>query len=72
MAKDEYLETLITKMRRWRECINEGQNGELEAKYERVVALITMYERMGACAWREEERALDQACAQLEAALSEQ
>jgi hypothetical protein len=71
MAKDEYLETLTTKMRRWRERIDQGQDGELNEKYERVVTLITMYERMGACAWREEERELDQACAQIEDALSQ-
>jgi hypothetical protein len=72
MPKEEYLDTLTTKMRRWRERIDEGHDSELEGKYERVIGLITMYERLGACAWREEERALDQACSQLEDALSRQ
>lgn len=72
MAKEEYLQTLTAKLHRWRKCIDDGQSAELEAKYERVMSLVTMYERMGACAWREEERALDQACAQFEAALSQQ
>ena len=72
MPKDEYLDTLTTKMRRWRERIDKGQDSEIETKYERVIDLITMYERMGACAWREEERELDQACSQLEEALAQQ
>ena len=71
MAKDEYLQTLTAKLYRWRKCIDEGKHVEIEAQYERVMDLVTMYERMGACAWREEERALDQACAQLEDALSQ-
>lgn len=68
MPKEEYLDALTTKMRSWRERLGSDQNPEIGAKYEQVVDLLIAYERMGAGAWREEERALNEACTELEQA----
>lgn len=69
MPKEEYLDSLTAKMRNWRKRIDATQDNELGQKYEEVVDLLTSYERMGAGAWSQEERALDQACSELEQAL---
>ncbi len=68
MAKDEYLDSLTAKMRYWREQIEVSQDDELGAKFEEIMNLLAMYQRMGASAWREEEQALDRACSELERA----
>jgi hypothetical protein len=68
MPKEEYLDALTTKMRSWRERLGSDQNPEVDAKFEQVVDLLTSYERMGAGAWREEQRALNEACSELEQA----
>ena len=68
MPKEEYLDALTDKMRSWRERLGSDQNPEVGQKYEQVVDLLTAYERMGAGAWREEERALNEACTELEQA----
>jgi hypothetical protein len=69
MPKEEYLDALTTKMQSWRERLGSDQNSEVGEKYEQVVDLLTSYERMGAGAWREEERALNEACSELELAI---
>lgn len=69
MPKEEYLDALTDKMRTWRERLGADQNPEIGEKYEQVVDLLTAYERMGAGAWREEERALNEACTELEKAI---
>lgn len=68
MPKEEYLDALTTKMRSWRERLGSDENPEVDAKFEQVVDLLAAYERMGAGAWREEERALNEACTELEQA----
>ena len=68
MPKEEYLDALTAKMQSWRERIGSDDNPEIGEKYEQVVDLLTAYQRMGAGAWREEERALNQACTELERA----
>lgn len=69
MPKEEYIDALTAKLQTWRERIGSDQDPELDAKYEQVVDVLTAYERMGAGAWREEERALDEACSALEQAI---
>jgi hypothetical protein len=68
MPKEEYLDALTAKMQSWRERLGADDNPEVGQKYEQVVDLLTSYERMGAGAWREEERALNEACTELEQA----
>jgi hypothetical protein len=68
MPKEQYLDALTAKMRSWRERLGSDENPEIGEKYEQVVDLLTAYERMGAGAWREEERALNEACTKLEQA----
>jgi hypothetical protein len=68
MPKEEYLDALTVKMRSWRERLGSDQNPEIGEKYEQVVDLLTAYQRVGAGAWREEERALNEACTELEKA----
>ena len=69
MPKEEYLDALTTKMQSWRECLGADDNPEVGQKYAQVVGLLSAYERMGAGAWREEERALNEACTVLEQAI---
>ncbi|MDA0206694.1 MAG: hypothetical protein O3A53_08710 [Acidobacteria bacterium] len=59
MPKEEYLDALTAKMRLWRERLGSNEDPEIGEKYEQVVHLLTGYQRMGAGAWREEERALN-------------
>ncbi len=68
MPKEEYLSVLTAKMRSWRERLDSDGNAEMGEKYEQVVDVLTGYARMGAGAWREEERALNVACTELERA----
>ncbi len=68
MPKEEYLNALTATMQSWRERLGPDQNSEVGEKYEQVVDLLTAYQRMGAGAWREEERALNEACTELEKA----
>lgn len=69
MPKEEYLDALTVKMQSWRERFDADEDPEIGEKYDQVVDLLTAYQRMGAGAWREEVRALNEACTELEKAI---
>ncbi len=71
MPKDEYLNQIHTRLRNWRQQIREyGGDARLAEKYERIIHLLTSYQRLGAGAWAEEHAALQTACSDMEQALT--
>ena len=71
MPKDEYLDQIHTRLRNWRQQIQEcGDEAGLERKYDRIMHLLTSYQRLGAGAWAEEHAALQTACSDMEQALT--
>ena len=71
MAKDEYLNQVHFRLRNWRHQIHQsGGATDLEQKYNRIIDLLTSYQRLGAGAWSEEQAALQTACSEMEQALA--
>lgn len=72
MARDEYIRQLNAQLHRWRSQLGAGGiDPTVEFKFRKVIAVMTDYQRMGAGAWSEQERALDVACRDLQNSLGE-